>query len=67
MKTVKADKYRVTTTMPANRQKLFKAGSLLMEPVKKAIAFVTDVMVIDGPACAMPIRNRSFAERCTGV
>ena len=63
----RADTYKVTTVMPANRQKLFKAANLLSDPVKKAIALVTEVIVIEGPACAIPIRKRSLAERCIGV
>jgi len=43
--------------MPANMQKLLSAGSELMAPKKKASAPVTDVSVIDGPACVNPLRN----------
>ena len=66
-KIAKAATYRVVTVIPAKRQKLFKAYSFVIEPVKKAIALVTDVMVIDGPAWVIPILKRSFAERCIGV
>ena len=59
--------YSVVTVIPAKRQKLFNASSLVIEPVKKAIALVTEVMVIDGPAWVIPILKRSFAERCIGV
>ena len=51
------------TENPAVRQKLFNAGILEIDPIKKAIPSVTDVIVIDGPACVSPILNRSFAER----
>ena len=66
-KIAKAATYRVVTVIPAKRQKLFKAASFVIEPVKNAIAFVTEVMVMDGPAWVIPILKRSFAERCIGV
>lgn len=36
--------------MPANMQRALIAGSVESAPTKKASAFVTDVMVMDGPA-----------------
>ena len=49
--------------MPANKHKLLIAGSVERDPTKKARAFVTDVIVIDGPACSRPVLNLYFAER----
>jgi len=36
--------------IPANKHKLLIAGRVDSEPTKKASAFVTDVIVIEGPA-----------------
>ena len=36
------------------RQKLDRAGMLVMEPTRKAMASVTEVIVIEGPAWAIP-------------
>ena len=35
----------------ANWQKLLKASKLVVDPKKKARAFVKEVIVIEGPAC----------------
>ena len=51
------------TEKPAKRQKLFSAGMLEIEPMKNAIPSVTEVIVIDGPACVNPILKRSFADK----
>ena len=53
--------------IPQYMQKLFSAGTVDMDPRKKASPSVTDVIVIDGPACVRPILNRSLAFRCIGV
>lgn len=37
--------------IPAKKQKLERASRELVQPKKKAIAFVKDVMVIEEPAC----------------
>ena len=66
-KIVKAATYSVAVITPAKRQKLLRAAILVNDPVKKAIALVTEVIVIDGPAWVNPILNLSFAERCMGV
>ena len=55
------------TQIPAKRQKLLRAGSVVKEPRKKAIASVIDVMVMEGPACVSPILNLSSANKCCGV
>ena len=41
------------TAMPANVQKLLRAMMELIDPTMKAIASVSEVMVIDGPASAI--------------
>ena len=48
-------------------QKLLRAGIVDIDPKKNARPSVTDVMVIDGPACVRPILNLSDAVRCIGV
>ena len=50
--------------MPAKIHKLLIAGSVERAPTKNANAFVTEVMVTEGPACARPVLNLCFAERC---
>ena len=47
--------------------KLFKAGRVERDPTIKARAFVTEVIVMDGPACLIPSMNLSLTERCCGV
>ena len=49
-KSVKKEKYSMTTQHPQKKQKLLNAGKLVMEPRKKARPSVTEVIVIDGPA-----------------
>ena len=44
---------------PAIVHMLEMARSDELEPIKKAIASVNDVIVIDGPACRMPLFTRS--------
>ena len=45
---------------PAKKQKLFKAGNdVVKAPKKNASASVTDVIVIEGPACIRPFLNLS--------
>ena len=60
---VRNEKYSVITQMPAKMQKLLNAGKVVKEPRKKESAPVTDVIVIDGPACASPILNLLLADR----
>ena len=43
------------TPRPAKKQKLERASSEEVQPRKKAIAFVKDVIVIEEPACWSPI------------
>ena len=50
-----------------NKHKLLSTGSVESEPTKKASAFVTEVIVIDGPAWIIPSRNLSSADKCCGV
>ena len=54
-------------TIAENRHKLFIAGSVESAPTKKASAFVTEVIVIEGPAWMIPYRNLSFGDKCCGV
>ena len=51
------------TQHPQKKQKLLKAGELANEPIKNDIPSVTEVMVIEGPACVSPILNLSLALR----
>ena len=44
----------MTIMIDAQMHKLFRAGRVEREPTIKARAFVTDVIVIDGPACLIP-------------
>ena len=53
--------------IPQYMQKLFSAGTVDIAPRKKASPSVTDVIVIDGPACVSPTLNRYAAFRCKGV
>lgn len=59
--TMKAEKteilvrYSMRTPMPAKKQKLERASSDEVQPRKKAMAFVNDVIVMDEPACRSPI------------
>ena len=39
----------------------------MVEPKKKASALVSDVIEMDGPACLIPMTNRSFAELVNGT
>ena len=66
-KIVKNERYSATTQKPENTQKLSKPGRFEMAPRKKAKASVTDVIVIEGPACFNPILNLSLAERWIGA
>ena len=64
---VRKEKYSATTQKPAKTQKLLNPGMLDRAPRKKARASVTEVTVIEGPACFNPILNLSFAVRCNGA
>ena len=44
--------------MPANTQNDYSAIILDYEPKKKATALVKEVIVIEGPACEIPISIR---------
>ena len=57
----------MTTLHPQKKQKLPRAGEFARDPIKKERPSVTEVIVIDGPACVNPITNRSFALRWSGV
>ena len=50
-------------TNPAKMHRPRRAGSDESDPTKKASAFVTEVIVIDGPACVKPSLNLSFADK----
>ena len=64
---VRNEKYSETTQNPAKMQKLSRPGKFVKAPRKKASASVTDVIVMEGPACFKPILNLSSAERCSGA
>ena len=63
-KIVRKDRYKQITQSPEKMQKLLIAGSDVIEPRKKAVASVIDVIVIEGPACIKPILNLSFTDKC---
>jgi len=65
-KIVRKPKYSVQMMIPANKHRLRIAGSVERAPTKNARAFVTDVIVIEGPACLKPYLNLSLALRCVG-
>lgn len=48
-------RYSMIIPRPANKQKLERASSDPMHPKKNAMAFVKEVIVIDEPACCIPI------------
>lgn len=50
-KTVMLVKYSMMTPRPAKKQKLESASSDEVQPRKKAMAFVNEVIVMDEPAC----------------
>ena len=66
-KIVKNEKYSMITHYPQKKQKLPKAGEFAREPIKKERPSVTEVIVIEGPACVSPSRNLSFALKWSGV
>ena len=66
-KIVKNEKYSMITHYPQKKQKLPKAGEFAREPMKKERPSVTEVIVIEGPACVSPSRNLSLALKWSGV
>ena len=62
-KIVRNEKYSITTQQPQKKQKLPRAGEFDIDPIKKDMPSVIDVIVIDGPACVRPILNLSFADK----
>lgn len=61
---VNAEKKIVITPIPVKKQKDFKAGSYVVQPKRKARAFVKLVIVIDCPAFTIACLNfssRSFS------
>ena len=52
---------------PVNTQKDLTASMEDVDPIKKAIQSVIDVIVIEGPACFMPRLIRSPGGRSNGV
>ena len=61
------EKYKNKTPNPEKKQKLFKAGREVAQPQKKAIEFVKEVMVIEGPECYIPILILSLTGRVASV
>ena len=51
----------------ANKQKLRRAVKEFRAPNAKASEFVSDVIVIEGPACCIALRMRSAAGRFKSV
>jgi len=49
------DKKSMMTPSPAKKQKLERASREEVQPRKNAMALVKDVMVIEDPACCIPI------------
>ena len=49
----------MTTQHPQKKQKLLRAGELAIEPMKNERPSVTEVIVIEGPACVSPSLNLS--------
>ena len=64
---VKNAKYRVTKQHAAKMQKLLRAGKEVIEPSKKATIPVNAAIVMDGPACFIPLTNLSSGPRSNGV
>ena len=54
------------TVQPVKMQKDRIANMEEMEPIKKAIPSVNDVIVIDGPACNIALFIRSSGGRLKG-
>jgi hypothetical protein len=61
------ERYNINTPTPANKQKLLNASKDVVAPSQKAITFVNEVIVIEGPACLSPSTNLSSAERLVSV
>ena len=62
-KRVKNEMQSITTQHPQKKQKLLRAAASLIEPMKNEIPSVTEVIVMDGPACIKPCLNLSFTGR----
>ena len=60
---IRKEKYSIVTQHPQKKQKLLSAGEFAKDPMKKDRPSVTDVIVIEGPACVSPNRNLSFADK----
>ena len=61
-KVVSTLKYRMSTEIAQKKLKLAKAGMTEIVPEKKARAFVSEVIVMDGPACL-----KACLSLCSGV
>ena len=55
------------TVTPQKMQKDLMASIELVEPMKKAMQSVRDVIVIDGPACCIPRLMRSEGGKSSGT
>lgn len=66
-KIVKLVKYKKITPTPAKRQKLDNALIDELIPIKKAIAFVREVIVIEDPDSFKPSLILSYTERFGSV
>ena len=53
----------MTTQQPQKKQKLLNAAASEIDPIKNDIPSVTEVIVIDGPACMSPNLNLSLADK----
>ena len=67
VKMVSTMKYSMMMHKAANWQKLFNAIRDVIEPSRKAKAFVKEVIVIEGPACMIPVTMRSSTDLEKGV
>ena len=55
------------TVTPQKMQKDLIASMLDVDPIKKAMQSVSEVSVIEGPACCIPLLTRSDAGRSNGA
>ena len=60
-------KYSIMTVTPQKTQKALIASIDDVVPMKNAMQSVREVIVMEGPACYMPLLIRSDAGKCIGV
>ena len=59
-------RYSMMTVTPQKTQKAFTASSEVAEPTKKAMQSVSDVIVMEGPACIIARLRRSAGAKVKG-